>query len=166
MINRNPKIRILAVLVVLALVCAGAAPARTVCTESCCFAAAECHGKVTPRVVGSVHCIPLTAQIPGLFYRGDGTDTSALPHHSNSDCRMGLTQSPCNMDESPDTFETLQGTSPAPSRNERCQDVPFTPGLYSPSLEHHLTAGLLAEHKKSARAAPIPVFLRTLSLLI
>lgn len=166
MINQKTKIRILAVLLVLALVSAGAAPARTACAETCCCSGAECHEQGPDRMAENVHGISLSDKIPGFFYPGDRTGADALPRHSNSDCREGLTKSPCNMDDSSNAFEALQGTPPAPSRNERCQDIALTPDFHSPSLEHHLTSGLLAEQKMSARAAPVPIFLQTLSFLI
>jgi hypothetical protein len=67
MINQKPKIRILAVLLVLVLVSVGAAPARTACAEMCCCAGAKCHEHGSDLMVGNDLGIPLADKIPGFF---------------------------------------------------------------------------------------------------
>ena len=63
----KPKIRILAVLLVLVLVSVGAAPARTACAEMCCCAGAKCHEHGSDLMVGNDLGIPLADKIPGFF---------------------------------------------------------------------------------------------------
>ena len=157
--------RIIAGILALNLLSAGAVPAVASCRLACGCAHTKSHDRVTPGMTR-----------PGLHARSQPAiltmmhpGSIKIPHpparHADIHCREGLTAVSCDM-ESSQAFETLQRTSPAPARSDRCQEIPLVRGLYNAFLSQHPHARPVAPQEVSARAAPVPIFLQSVSLLI
>jgi hypothetical protein len=163
-IHRRP-VKIIAVALSLILFGVGAVPAKTVCKGTCgCVESKGCDAglRVERPRISAYHAFD---GVLSVFEPAYPYGAFAQAHRADPGCMSGILSRSCNM-ENPRSFDAVQGATSTAPRSERGLAVFSVSYIFTSLLEHHLISGLRVGNKMPARAAPVPIFLQSLSLLI
>ena len=162
---QKPLFRMIAGALILSLLFAGAVPGKTGCEETCgCYSDSGSHLRESSITSTGSHCVKGFGDISKVTHQPLEYASFFKSYHSEPNCLEGIISAACHMDTHRD-LRPVQGATSTVPRAERSL-LAVNPWVSSEMTSNDGQIFVLPNRLlMTVSGAPVPVYLKTLSLL-